>query len=348
MDILGGDLTVALGTRTPAGGVVITPLSPIGQHHSEAGTVGVSTAIGLWQKLRRIAEDSRVALLYHTREHGLAGSRHLVLVQGRATFPDRPEGFWTPEIERSWDRHLVPRKRGRFWDWRGREYYDLRVPITVEVHRLVTWTRRDGAGEPAVIGVPLPVDEPASQPPPEKGRGPRVPARRYRRRLDKSRHTLLGFVGADGFPYLCPVDIAPEDDLLEIVGTALPNGDRRAGILAHWFEAKLKGQGQAVMTGWLEAEDGLGRYAPHTVTGYTMPRLGDTAFAVATGLGGPPSTGRERGTHKRRRIPKIVGGAREMRGPYASPDFLPLTSGAAVWADKTGGVAKRPTAASKR
>jgi hypothetical protein len=96
---------------------------------------------------------------------------------------------------------------------------------------------------------------------------------------------LLGYVGADGFPVLRPVDLTPDGEYLKVAGPGLPEGARCAGVLAHWFEPRLKGQGQAVLTGWLEVGDGQGSYATHTFNGYTMPRVGDVGFTLAVGLG---------------------------------------------------------------
>lgn len=154
----------------------------------------------------------------------------------------------------------------------------------MKVQRLVIWSTPDAVGTPEVLGAPLPREDPAAQSPPAGGKDPRVPPRRYHRRLERSRHTLVGYVAADGFPMLRPVDLTPDGVHLRVVGTGLPNGARRAGVLTHWFEPRMKGQGQAVLTGWLETEDGRGAYAPHTCTGYTMPRVNDVGFTLAAGL----------------------------------------------------------------
>jgi hypothetical protein len=42
-EILGGDLTAALGYRTPAGGVVVQAVAPIGMRDRAAGTIGFTT-----------------------------------------------------------------------------------------------------------------------------------------------------------------------------------------------------------------------------------------------------------------------------------------------------------------
>lgn len=283
--ILGGDLTVALGYRTPAAGVVPTPVTTLGMYDEDAGTVTTSTSFGNGRKLTRIERDDRVALLFHTRESSTATTSHVVLVQGRASFPDRADGRWvTPEVEAAWDRMLVPRKRGRVWDWVGREYYDLRVPIKITVHRLIVWSDPAATGEPHVLGAPLPADAPASQAPPRGGTAPRVPARSYARRLERGHHRVVGWVGADGFPMLVPARLSVDEDHLKVESPVLPDGSRRAGVLAHWFEPRLKGQGNALLTGWLEAQQGTGTYAPHTSAGYALPKLNDVGFTLGAGL----------------------------------------------------------------
>src|SRR5260221_8963125 len=83
-EILAGDLTTAVGYRTPAGGVVVQAVAPIGLRDREAGTVGFTTSLGFSKKLERIAGDPRVAMAFHAREHGRTHSQLYVLVQGRA------------------------------------------------------------------------------------------------------------------------------------------------------------------------------------------------------------------------------------------------------------------------
>jgi hypothetical protein len=53
--VLAGDLTAALGYRTPAGGVVVQAVAPIGMRGREKGTVGFTTSLGFSKKLERIA-----------------------------------------------------------------------------------------------------------------------------------------------------------------------------------------------------------------------------------------------------------------------------------------------------
>ena len=88
--VLAGDLTAALGYRTPAGGVVVQAVAPIGLRDREAGTVGFTTSLGFSKKLERIEHDPRVAMAFHAREHGRCNSASYVLLQGRARVVAEP------------------------------------------------------------------------------------------------------------------------------------------------------------------------------------------------------------------------------------------------------------------
>src|SRR3954453_23385878 len=88
--VLGGDLTAGLGYRTPAGGVVVQAVAPIGMRDRAKGTVGFTTSLGFSKKLERIARDPRVAMAFHAREHGTCRSDAYVLVQGTAHVIERP------------------------------------------------------------------------------------------------------------------------------------------------------------------------------------------------------------------------------------------------------------------
>ena len=82
--VIDGDLTAGLAYVTPAGGVVVTAVAPIGLRDRAAGTVGFTTSLGFGKKLERIKRNPKVALAYHAREHGFADSDLYVLVQGIA------------------------------------------------------------------------------------------------------------------------------------------------------------------------------------------------------------------------------------------------------------------------
>jgi hypothetical protein len=59
--VIGGDLTAALGYVTPAGGVVVAAVAPVGLRDREAGTVGFTTSLGFGRKLERLRRDPKVA-----------------------------------------------------------------------------------------------------------------------------------------------------------------------------------------------------------------------------------------------------------------------------------------------
>jgi hypothetical protein len=288
-EILGGDLTTALAYATPAGGVVLSAVAPIGMRDREAGTVGFTTSLGFGKKLERIRLDPRVALAYHAREHGFASGPELVLVQGEATAtlePDRDyiEDVIGPQAER----FMGKAKRGKlFWDRWLQEYYADRVPVTVRVERIVAWPDQDAAGEPRVFGAPLPAEPPAPQPEPGNGAGPRVDPVPAARRLRALPNRLLGWVGADGFPEVRPVsfDGADAAGIRLAAARALPPGGRRAGLLAHRYNARLIGLESRGHTGWMAVGDDPARalYAPHTEQGFRAP-ANKTLLLLANGL----------------------------------------------------------------
>ena len=272
--VLEGDLTVGLGYRTPAGGVVVQAVAPIGLRDRAAGTVGFTTSLGFSKKLERIARDPRVALAFHAREYGFSASPAFVLVQGRARVIAEPTEADRQEVRTQATTHLGPPAEGFFWDRWLREYYEVRVPVRVEVERIVIWPDLRCAGTPRVLGAPLPEGAPAPQKPPKNGTGPRVDIAKAAKRVRGTEHVLLGFGGGDGYPVILPVCLNGSDAAAMDLGAAapLPPGGRRAGLLGHSYRAKLIGLEARQHTGWLEVgEDGGCRYAPHTETGYKAP-----------------------------------------------------------------------------
>lgn len=76
---------------TPKGGVVSPALlTSIGLRDRMEGTVGFTTSLEFGRKLERIAADPRIAVLYHTRDHGYASRPGIVLMQGVATIQVSP------------------------------------------------------------------------------------------------------------------------------------------------------------------------------------------------------------------------------------------------------------------
>jgi nitroimidazol reductase NimA-like FMN-containing flavoprotein (pyridoxamine 5'-phosphate oxidase superfamily) len=229
--------------------------------------VGFTTSLGFSRKLDRIASDPRVALAYHAREHGSARGEQYVLVQGRARVVASPSPAERMQVRAHTEAHLGPTREGAFWRRWLREYYAARVPVHVEIERIVVWPDLRCAGEPRVIGAPL---DPAAPPPqsvPAKGPGPRVDVARALGRLRGTAHTLLGYAGADGRPVVVPVALGASDAHGFALDGPLPPGGRRAGLLGHSYRTRLIGLEARQYTGWLAD----GHYAPHTEQGYRAP-----------------------------------------------------------------------------
>ncbi len=280
-EVLGGDMTAALAYVTPAGGTVVTGVAPVGLRDRDAGTVTFTTSFGLPKKLERIARDPHVALAYHARDHGFAHGEKYVLVQGSA----RP----IPATDLEWNEKVLgpaatpfmgPPRTGVFWDRWLREYYADRVPVTVDVERIVVWPALDSSGEPEVHGSPRPA-EPEPQAAPKKGTGPRLDAVKAARKLGRLPHVLLSWRESDGHPAVVPVRVEDADaGGIRLAGEVpLPEGGRRAGVLAHSYEANLTGLRSRQHTGWLD--DGL--YAPHTEQGFVAPK-NKTLLLLGNGL----------------------------------------------------------------
>jgi hypothetical protein len=273
--IFARDLTVGLGYRTPAGGVVVQAVAPIGLRDRESGTLGFTTSLGFSKKLERIAADPRVALAFHAREHGTASGTRYVLAQGTANVVEQPTQGERDLVRRQATEHLGAPREGFIWDRWLREYYFSRVPVWVTVSRLLAWRTLDAAGEPDIAtGEPPSVEPCESQRAPKNGTGPRINVTRAAKRLRATDHHLLGYAGADGAPVIVPITPGADDASgIELsCATALPQGGRRAGLLGHSYRPQLVGLETRQYTGWLEVgEDGSARYAPHTETGYKAP-----------------------------------------------------------------------------
>jgi hypothetical protein len=276
-EAIGGDLTAALAYVTPAGGAVVTAVAPIGLRDREAGTVSFTTSLGFGRKLERIERDPRVALAYHAREHGLSSSPRYVLVQGSASVVKQPDQEYLEFIGRQATPFMGPPRRGAFWDRWLSAYYADRVPVHVQVERVVSWPDLRCEGQPEVHGEPAAADgPPPPQKPPAKGTGPRLDSARAGTAASKLPHQLVAFRGSDGHPVVVPVRVTGADEgaiRLEAAPGLLPPGGRRAGMLAHDYRAKLIGLAARQHTGWIEVEDDGTRalYAPHTSSAFRAP-----------------------------------------------------------------------------
>jgi hypothetical protein len=286
-EIIAGDAAVGFASVTPARGVVIVPMAPLGLRDREAGTITITTSLGLPKKLDRLRRNPSVALAYHAREHGESSSPLYVVAQGTAAVDSRPDRAWLESITPQWERFLGPRHTGflgRLMDI----YYWQRVAIRIQVSRVLVY---DGTpAPPRVIGDDLPAGAPPPQSAPKGGTGPRVDTRKVAAHLDRLPHSLLGWVGSDGLPMIARVGGAGADEggvrLVSRDGQ-LPTGDRRAGLTAHSFSRHMVGQEQRVHTGWLEVDGNEAVYAPHTKAGHALP-ASRTLFAVGAGIGMRP------------------------------------------------------------
>jgi len=237
----------------------------------------------MWKKLDRIRRNPGVAVAYHAREHGLTDRSGFVLVQGRASFPITPDRDWLESITPEWERFLGPRSTGLA----GRMlevYYWHRVPITIQVERIVAYPDDEAASEPQVLGKP-PAEPTPSQKPPGGGTGPRVDATKVAAQAQRLPHTLLGWCGSDDMPEVVPTAAVEGGDSgvkLSVPAGSVPAGGRRAGLTSHQFQPRMIGQEQRVHTGWLES-DGSDRveFAPHTKAGYRLP-TSKLAFIMGT------------------------------------------------------------------
>jgi hypothetical protein len=273
-EILTGDLTAAAAYVTPAGGAVVTGIAPCGIARRDERLVGFTTSLGFAKKLDRILRDPRVALAFHSREHGFSTHDGFVLVQGTATVDLTPSQKRLDAFAPQATRYLGELKRGPLWDRLLREYYAQRVFVDVAVERVVAWPDLGAFGAPEVFGPAVPAPPPPHASP-KNGTGPRLDVSRAAGQIATLPHRLLAFRGADGFPVVVPVQLAGHDAMgFRIVGAArlLPAGGRRAGLLAHAYRPQLVGLRTRIFTGWLSVDErGAGIYAPHTSKGFTAP-----------------------------------------------------------------------------
>jgi hypothetical protein len=281
------DHVVMLAYVTPAGGVVLTPVTNFGVRDRDAGTVTVNSSVGAPKKLDRIRRNSHVALAYHTRAHALHDRPEYVLVQGKAVLSE-PVPDYPSSILAHWERFERWSDVGPLWK-RWLRVYAWRVGIETTAERVTVW-RELSCREPAAVhGTPMPAEPPKPQQPPARGVGPRLNHVRAARAAARLPDMLLGWVGADGFPVAVPVEVAGTSDrgiILEPPEGLVPAGGRRAGLTAHWFARRVIGQHQRIHTGWLEADPGerVVTYAPHTAATYRFPSS-ETLFRIVAGVG---------------------------------------------------------------
>jgi hypothetical protein len=284
-DVMVGDLTAAVAYVTPAGGAVVTTISPLGIVDRASGTVGFTTSLGFSKKLEHILRNPRVAICYHAREHGFSASRSLVLAQGSASVDLKPSPARLTALKPQVARYLGEPPHGPIWDWILREYHQERVFVGIHVERVVTWPGLSAAGAMSIFGAQWP-PTPDSQPVPAKGGGPRVNVAKTAKRLGALPHLLVAFRGADGHPVILPVRMIGEDHegiRLEAPEGLLPEGARRAGLMAHRYNPRCAGLTVQFCTGWLEVSGNSTLYAPHTFRALSAPAM-KTVRMLGNGL----------------------------------------------------------------
>lgn len=262
-EIIGGDLVAAVGVPTSRGGIALSCVCPIGLRDRHKGTVSFTSPLGFGRKLVRIADNPRIAVAYHTRQHGRSDLPGYVLVQGTASIAPIASKEWFVEQVMAYDERLLA---SRHWDRWLKAYYADRALVTVQVERIVWWPEGDMAGgHPVVLGEPLAASPPPSQDPPRDADRPRTPMRPIARSTRRG-HRLIGVLLEDGLPLVLPFDVvgASRASLsLKVDSSLLPRGDRRAGLVAHGFCPQLAGLRIATHTGWLSTTPSL-RWVPHT------------------------------------------------------------------------------------
>jgi hypothetical protein len=285
-EVLDGDHAVALAYATPAGGVVLAPVTNFGIHNPAEGIVTANSSVGAWKKLERIGRNPHVAIAFHTRAYATHDRPEYVLVQGRASL-EPPLADYPRSVLEHWERIEPWRHLGPLWR-RWLRIYAFRVEIRIAVERVVVWPDLACQGALEVEGTPLPAVPPLPQDEPAKGTAPRIDHKRVARRARRLPDALLGWIGADGFPFVVPVAVGETDAigiLLESPQAMAPPGGRRAGLTAHWFSQGVVGQKQMIFTGWMESEpsDGTVTYSPHTLAAYRMPSS-RFVYRIVTGL----------------------------------------------------------------
>jgi hypothetical protein len=284
--IVDGDHAVMLAYVTPARGVVLAPVSNFGIHDRAAGVVTVNSSVGAPKKLDRVRRNPLVALAFHTRAHATHDRPEYVLVQGRATLAPPVADYPTSVVD-NWERLEPWRDLNPLWK-RWMRVYALRVEVRIAVERLIVWPDLACRDRPAVHGAPLPGEPPPPQDPPAKGTAPRINQARAATKAARLPDSLLGWVGADGFPMTIAAQVGMADErgiAIEVPEGLVPPGGRRAGLTAHWFSRGVVGQRQRIHTGWMEATEGarVVTYSPHTQAAYRMPNS-RTVYRAAAGM----------------------------------------------------------------
>ena len=192
----------------------------------------------------------------------------------RARAPSRSSrraSGWSRSARRGSGSSASARRPGRSPRWLE-VYYWQRVPITVDVERVLVWPDESCAGEPVVHGEPLPSPAAPQKPPgngtapaSRRGQGSRRPSAppALAARLGGRRRAADGRLRAGHAARPTPASRSRSRD--RPAGRA-PRRPDRSRVRRH-----MVGQNQRIHTGWLEAEGGSATYAPHTKAGYKLP-----------------------------------------------------------------------------
>jgi general stress protein 26 len=303
-EVLDGDQVVAVASVTPAGGVVISPMTNFAVHDRQSGIVKVNSSVGASKKLDRMRANPNVALAFHSRAFSASSRSEYVVVQGNAkVLPPVPD--YPAIMGHRWDEKDGPPPRG-IWAWWLRTYY-TRIPIDISVERVIVWPDLSASGTPRVYGAALP-PSPQPQKPPSGGTASRVDPHRVRTLARRLPHLLIGWLGDDGRPMLVPVEATAcaQDALqLSIASPLLPPGGRRGGLLAHQFSKHLRGEEQRIYTGWVENthSSNCAAYHPHTAFGFRLPPS-TTLYRLLVGFSARRGA-RANSAASRRKVPSI-------------------------------------------
>ena len=210
------DAAAGFAYLTPANGAVVTPMAPLGQCDREAGTITVSTSRACGRSSTASAPTPRspspTTLVSTASPRAPSSCSSRARVASRSSRPANGTSRSYPD----WGSGSCDRRGaaspGSWLD----VYYKQRVPITIDVERVLVlagrdlqgrarrlWSTAAGAGGAAV--------------PPKNGIGPRVDVAKVRSGIESLPHSLLAWAGADGLPIVVSVRAKSGDAAVELV-----------------------------------------------------------------------------------------------------------------------------------
>ena len=196
---------------TPAKGVVPTPMAALGPARSRGRNRDRDDRDRrCTRSLRRCAATPRSPSPSTPASTLTAAAPSSSSSRAAALFPDEPDREWLESITPQWEHFLGPRSTGLAGAWMS-DYYWVRVPIVIEVERIVALDTPFSELPPTVYGAPLP-PEPASQSTPKNGTRPRVGTQRVAADARRLPHTICSWAGGDGFPMAAEVRVVGASD----------------------------------------------------------------------------------------------------------------------------------------